>query len=272
MQASTNRLTGKTVAYTLRRMPVIGVNVAFIPVDQQVAAAQLAEELGFESVWLGEHVLVPPAGSELYPYGAAPPFDAAKPWIEPLSTLSFVAAHTSRIRLATGVLVLPLRDIFITARAAATLDVLSGGRLILGVGAGWLEPEFSITGHADRFARRGSVMKEMVEVLTTLFADGPAAHEGERCRFSDVVFEPKPLQRPRPPLLLGGNSAIALRRTAELADGWYGATLDVAATAAIVERLTELRGDRPPLEISIRAPRPVDAEAYAEIGVNRIVA
>jgi probable F420-dependent oxidoreductase len=246
----------------------VGVNLVPVPIAEQSAAAVYAEELGYESVWIGEHVLVPaiPSGA---PPSAATPFPPTRPWLEPLTQIAYLAAITSRLRLATGVLVLPLRDPFVTARAVATADLLSGGRLILGVGAGWLADEFAVTGHA--FEDRASVTAETMALMTALFADGLVEHHGPRWDVAGAYFEPKPVQRPRPPLLGGGTSPAALRRAAELADGWYGPLSTPDEAVEMLGRLERLRGDRPPLEITAGTPRDVDLDAYAAVGVARVV-
>jgi len=170
--------------------------------------ARAAERLGYGSVWVSEHIVVPKGhrgfGTVFY---------------EPLTTLAYVAASTSTVSLGTSVLVLPLRNPLVLAKSLSTLDQISGGRLILGVGAGWLEEEFRALGVP--FGKRGAVTDEYIEVLKALFASAEPEFEGDYFRFGGVVFDPIPIQKPRPPILVGGGSAAAIRRAARYGDGWH---------------------------------------------------
>ena len=191
-------------------------------------------------------------------------------------TLGFLAAGTSTIRLATGVYILPLRDVYATARAVQTLDVLSGGRVIFGVGVGWLAEEFDIAGRS--FADRGSVTDEAVEVLSRLWRDEEPTFDGRHFSLPRSRFEPKPVQQPRPPIVFGGESPAALQRAARSGDGWYGHRPTVREVQATIGRLDSLRADAGrgdlPFEITIRVGSEVsihDVARFAEVGVDRLV-
>lgn len=169
--------------------------------------AVAAEALGFDSLWVGERVFYP---------GKAPadsPID-----FEPLTVLSYVAACTSRIRLGTSTLILPYRHPILLAKAIATLDQLSGGRVILGVGSGWLEAEFAALGIP--FAHRGPICDEYIAALRELWTSDEPRFQGRFCSFGPLTFSPRPVQKPHPPIWIAGDSNRALRRAVELGDGW----------------------------------------------------
>jgi probable F420-dependent oxidoreductase len=203
------------------------------------AVATAAETAGFATLWAGEHVVLVDEPRSRYPYSAdgriAVPADAD--WLDPLLGLSYVAAVTSRIGLATGVLLLPEHNPVLAAKQAATLDVLSGGRLTLGVGIGWSAEEFAALGVA--FARRGRRTAEYVGAMRALWADDVTSFHGEFAGFDAIRVNPKPVRGRRIPIVLGGNSDAALRRVAAFGDGWYGFNLPAAAVA---ERLATLAG------------------------------
>jgi len=180
-----------------------------------------------------------------------------------------MAACTRQMRLGTGVLILPLRDPFVTARAIVTVDVLSAGRLELGVGTGWMEEEFTIVG--QDFATRAARLEEMIVLFDELFRAARPEHDGPVWRLPPSGFEPKPVQRPRPPILLAGVSAAALRRAAELGDGWIGPRLEPPAAAELIGRLRQRRGARPPLAITVQGGADADLEAYERAGVDRLI-
>ena len=171
-------------------------------------AARAAERAGFDWVSCSDHVAVPV--SRAAAMGAA--------WFDAGSTLAFVAGATTHIRLLSHVLVLPYRHPLVVAKQYGTLDHLSGGRVILGVGSGHLKPEFTVLG-AD-FDRRGTVSDEYLAAIAAAWTEEVARFEGETLAFRDVIVAPRPAQRPRPPIWVGGNSRAAVRRAARLADGW----------------------------------------------------
>jgi probable F420-dependent oxidoreductase len=243
-----------------------------------IAKAQLAEELGYESIWRGDHLILPVGMESSYPYSTppGPPFDVDTPLLDVLVTLGFLAAATSTIRLATGVYILPLRDVYATARAVQTVDVLSQGRVIFGVGVGWLREEFEVVGRP--FAERGSATDEGVEVLKRLWCDPEPSFEGRHYHLPPVRFEPKPVQRPHPPIVFGGESPAALERVARSGDGWYGHRQSPAEVEPIIARLDELRAvhgrDGLPFEVTIRVTEDVDLadiDRFADLGVARLV-
>jgi probable F420-dependent oxidoreductase len=196
-----------------------------------------AEAAGFATLWSGEHVVLVDQPRSRYPYSADGRIavSASADWLDPLLGLSFAAAVTTTIGLATGVLLLPEHNPVVAAKQAATLDVLSGGRLTLGVGAGWSAEEFAALGVP--FVRRGQRMAEYVAAMRTLWADDLASFSGEFTRFESVRVNPKPVHHRRIPIVIGGNSDAALSRVADFGDGWYGFNL---AAAAVAERLATL--------------------------------
>jgi probable F420-dependent oxidoreductase len=178
-------------------------------VQALVGLAARAEEVGFDSVWTHDHV-----------FNVGHVFDriGGKPYHEPLTLLSFVAARTKRVRLGTSVLVLPYHNALRLAKTAATLDVLSGGRVILGVGVGAIAKEMQAMGSA--FTERGALTDESIAVMRTLWTQDDPRFDGKYYRFADMKFSPKPLQKPCIPLVIGGVSRAAIRRAARLGDGW----------------------------------------------------
>ena len=243
-----------------------------------IAKARLAEDLGYESIWRGDHLILPAHMASDYPYSSGPgrPFDAETPLLDVVVTFGFLAAATSSIKLATGVYILPLRDVYATARAIQTLDVLSEGRVIFGVGVGWLEEEFDIVGRS--FAERGAATDEAVEVLKRLWSEPEPSFEGSSLSLPPVRFEPKPVQQPHPPIVFGGESAAALERAARTGDGWYGHRQSPVEVASVIGQLDQLRAahgrDEAPFEITIRVTPDVDLadiDRFAELGVARVV-
>ena len=186
-----------------------------------MAVATLAESVGFTSVWVTDHIAIPEQTVSQYPYreDGRPPWPASIPYLDAFTALTWVGAVTRTVRLGTSVLVLPMRPPLIVAKTAATLDALTGGRVILGVGAGWLREEFDLLGQP--FGTRGRRMKEAVRVLKACWSDDPVSFEGEYFRLPPFGMDPKPRQGARLPVLGGGESDAALRRVAEVCDGWH---------------------------------------------------
>jgi probable F420-dependent oxidoreductase len=242
----------------------------------EVSAA--AERCGFATLWSGEHVVMVDRSASRYPYSddgqiAVP---AQADWIDPMVGLSFAAATTSTIGIATGVLLLPEHNPVHLAKQAATLDSLSSGRLTLGIGIGWSREEFDALGVP--FERRGARTAEYVAAMRTLWRDDVASFSGEFVGFDSVRVNPKPVHDRRIPIVLGGNSDAALRRAAAWGDGWYGFNVD--GVTAVAERVTTLRtlcreSDRSPeelqLAVALRDPHPSDAAALADLGVDELV-
>ncbi len=220
---------------------------------QIVEAARMAERAGFDWVSCSDHVAVPV--SRAAAMGAT--------WFDAGSTLAFVAGATTRIRLLSHVLVLPYRHPLVIAKQYGTLDHLSGGRLILGVGSGHLKPEFKVLG-AD-FERRGTVSDEYLAAIVAAWSEEVARFEGETLAFRDVIVAPRPAQRPRPPIWVGGNSRAAVRRAARLADGWVPWQLEPEACAAAVADARRLRAEAgQPGAFEVVAPLAVAAGAATD--------
>lgn len=187
------------------------------------------DALGFELVTVGDHIVVPRTIESQYPYteSGKPNLEWAHDEDEPtglfldqITTISFVAAHTEKTQLMTSVMVVPYRDPVFTAKALATLDVLSDGRLIVGCGVGWMREEF-VALERPPFEERGVVTDEYIEAFIELWTSPTPSFDGEYCSFHDVSFEPKPVQKPYPPIWVGGESPAAVRRAARLADVWF---------------------------------------------------
>ncbi|GAB2981976.1 TIGR03619 family F420-dependent LLM class oxidoreductase [Amycolatopsis acidiphila] len=254
-----------------------GLNIVPVRPAELGELAVRAEELGFESLWSGEHVLTPVELGDGYPSGPKPPFAPDSRFTEPFATLSFLASVTQRVRLGTGVLILPLHPVVPLARAIATVDVFSGGRLSLGLGAGWMREEFAAVGQG--FTDRGRRMDEMLTVLDLLFGQDRPSFEGKFHQLPPMGFEPKPVQRPHPPFLIGGSSAAALRRAARVGDGWYGSQDPPDKLAPVIAQLHRLRagyGRDGLFEITalLGWGQEFDADlvrAYADAGVHRLV-
>ena len=200
----------------------------------------LAEELGFESVWMPEHLVFPidMAGSP-FAGDSHPPVPPTTPVFDVFAWLSFLAAKTERIRLGTHVYLLALRHPFVSARGVQTLDVVSGGRAEIGIGAGWLENEFRAAG--IDWKTRGRRLDEALALCKHLWSDETIEFHGDFFGFDAVAFEPKPVQKPWPPIHVGGESPAALRRAARQADGWIGLGHTPDSVRAPVARLLELR-------------------------------
>jgi probable F420-dependent oxidoreductase len=249
-----------------------GVHVAADPVAAR-AIAHRAEELGYDSLWAPDHVVLPS------PRVAPSPMEPTEAILDPLVTLGFLAACTRRVRLGTGVVVLPQRNPLILAKQLAGVDVLSGGRLMFGAGAGYLEPELRALGVP--VSSRGARMAEYLAAIRSLWYDEQPAFHGEHVDFEGLDAHPRPVQRPVP-LVIGGHSARAHRRAVEHGDEWYGFALGIRATTAQVAGLRDAaeahataRGDRPRLRVNVTPGRSaVDrdtARAYAELGVDRLI-
>lgn len=228
--------------------------------------AATAENLGYDSLWAADHVVVP------RPRVEPSPMEPDELLLDPVVTLANLAAHTERIRLATGIVILPQRNPVVLAKQLASVDVLSGGRLTLGVGVGYLEPEMRAIGVP--MAGRGHRAEEYLEAMRSLWESTEPAFHGRHVDFEGVDAHPRPLQRPLP-VVMGGYSATVHRRAVRMADGWIGFMLGLRAAA---DQLDSLRAaghgvDRQ-LHITVCPARPLDPDAvraYAELGVDRLV-
>jgi probable F420-dependent oxidoreductase len=224
--------------------------------DTVIAVARRAEELGYDSLWVAERLLWPLEPRAPYPGspdGALP--EAMKSQLEALETLSFVAPHTRRVTLGTSVMNLPFYQPLLLARRLATLDVLSGGRLRVGLGNGWLPDEFDAVNVPMR--GRGERADEAIEAMKAIWADDPVEFQGKHFRIPRSLIGPKPLQKPHPPIYMGAFAPTALRRVARYADGWNPGALPIPILEQLFERLrqrTEKEGRDPLcLELIVRA-------------------
>jgi probable F420-dependent oxidoreductase len=253
----------------------IAVSLGALNPNMWVEVTEEADRLGFESVWLPEHLVLPVEMSGSPHAGQEhPPIPPDIPVFDAFTYLAFLAGRTSRIRFGTQVYNIGLRHPFITARAVATLDVVSGGRLDFGIGASWLEAEWQAMG-LD-FHSRGRRVDEALTVCRLLWSEAVIEHHGEFFDFDKVMFEPKPQQRPYPPIIVGGDSPAALRRTAQFGDGWIPMNHCLEQIPASVARLSELResfGRPGRVEVTLGGPvdSPGDLERYVDAGVDRVI-
>ena len=229
------------------------------------AIARRGDELGFHCMVAGDHILVPREVNSPYPYTADGRFHGgnATEFMEQLTLLTFLAGITQTIRLVPSVMIVPYRNPLLAAKILATLDVLSRGRLTLGVGVGWMEEEFEAL-DAPPFAERGAVTNEYLRAFKELWTSDNPTFEGEYCRFANINFLPQPVQKPHPPIWVGGQSRRAMRRAAELGNGWHpvgaipAAPLEpeeLAQKIAILHQYAENAGRDPAeLEVSMKAP------------------
>jgi probable F420-dependent oxidoreductase len=193
--------------------------------------ARAAEALGYDSVWTTDHIMMPRGYDE--PYGHI---------YEALIVLAYIASATQRVELGTSVIVLPPRNPVLIAKETASLDALSGGRLIFGIGAGWMEREFELLG--SRFDDRGARFEEYVKAIREYWTADTPSFAGQYVSFSDVNVSPRPARPGGPPIWIGGSSRPALRRSATLADGWHPVGISVDAFRAGMARIRELAGGR----------------------------
>ncbi len=218
--------------------------------------AKHAEALGFESLWCGDHILLPTAGTNQYPYTADGSFprDARVGFLETLTVLSYAAAVTERIRLGSTVIILPYRNPIVQAKMFASLDVLSGGRAICGVGVGWLEKEFDSLGVP--YAERGPMSDEFLQIFQVLWTEEHPEFHGKYYQFDGMQFQPKPLQDPLP-IWVGGHSRRAIRRTITYGHAWHPTrqTPDFVAQHLPYVRQEAERAGRDPASITISLKR-----------------
>ena len=219
--------------------------------------AQRAESLGFDSVWVSDHIILPRKVDSFYPYASdgVATFRPDEDYYEPLAALNFLAGCTQKIRLGTHVLILPYRNPVLTAKIISTLDVLSEGRVILGAGVGWMEEEFKALG-LDTYAQRGAVTDEYIQLFKELWTKDDPVFQGEHYQLSGSGFQPKPVQKPHPPIWIGGHTNPAIRRAAKYGDGWMPIGLRPPAILEpeeLAEKIARLR------RLTVRAGRPEDA-------------
>jgi probable F420-dependent oxidoreductase len=253
-----------------------GIALAALNPHFHVDATDEAERLGYESVWMAEHLILPVQMSRSpHPGEEHPPIPPTTPVFDAFAYLAFLAGRTQHVRLGTHVYNIGLRHPFITARAVQTLDVVSAGRVEFGVGASWLEEEWRAV-DLD-FGSRGRRVDEALEVCRRLWTEPEVAHKGEFFAFDTVAFEPKPVQQPWPPILIGGESPAALRRAARTGDGWIGMGHTFDTAAAQIARLHELRREygREDAAFQICLGGQVesadDVKRWEELGVTRLI-
>lgn len=250
---------------------LFGINFGPCAVPATAAAVARAAELaGFDSVWTGEHVVLP---DPQVPPSPVPP---ETPFIDSAAALAFAAAHTQRIKLGTGIIILPQRNPVVLAKELASVDVLSSGRLIFGIGIGYLAPEFAAIGAP--FDHKGPRSEEFLAAMIALWSMEKPAYHGRFVSFSGINAMPRPVQRPHPEIVFGGHTKQAYSRAARLAKGWFGFALDVDATAKCVEGLKAACRDAgrtfDDLEISVCPRGRIDAAAakrFADAGVDRLI-
>ena len=242
--------------------------------DAQVAlrVAHAAERCGLESVWTGEHVVLP---DPQVPPSPVPP---ETPFLDPAVALAYVAAGTSTIRLGTGIIILPQRNPLVLAKELASVDVVSRGRLIFGVGIGYLKPEFDALGAP--FTHKGARSAEYIEAIRAMWTQPQPRYHGRFVSFEGVNAFPRPLQQPHPPIIIGGASPEAFQRAVQHGNGWYGFALDVDAAARCIDGVKAAQNSsvRPAalgeLEISITPGGKLDADTakrFADLGVHRLI-
>ena len=244
--------------------------------DYAVAFARMVEELGFESIWTVEHHVMPVDYDSVYPYDPSgrTPFTPHVPQPDPLIWLSYVAAATERLRLATGIVILPQHNPVVYAKSVASLDRLSGGRVLLGIGVGWTREEALAVGTG--WEDRGDRCDEYIEAMRALWREPVSSYQGKTVAFSDVVSQPKPVQAGGVPILIGGHSKRAARRAGELGDGFVplGASPEgLGELREIVARSARERGRDPDaIEITTTVPPKLAAiQAFADAGVGRVI-
>ncbi len=243
--------------------------------------AVAADELGFDSLWLGEHLVLPVGYETAHPttgastdhhHHAGPIVSSDTELLDPWVELAAIAGATRRLRLATGIYILPLRHPLMTARAACTLQEVSGGRLVLGVGSGWLREEFEALGIP--FADRGARFEESIELLRQAWSGGPFEHHGDYFQTGPIQVTPRPTHVP---LILGGNTPRALRRAARVADGWFSSgTPTFDAARDLRDKIAALRADdcpQAPFRCYFRVGGcdPAVIERYRREGIDDVV-
>lgn len=249
----------------------------YIPADQLAAVARLAEDLGFDAVSVPDHVVYPFEVLTPYPYPPDPttgraPWDESGEWPDPAVAAAVITAATTRLRAITGIFVLPMRDPLLVAKAFSTLNATSGGRVILGVGAGWMREEFEILGFD--FDSRGRRCDEAIEVLRLLWTGARVSHNGEFFQFPDVAMAPAPT--PPVPVYIGGDSKPALRRAALLGDGILPPLNSESRTTAHLQTIGRMReeagraGAFEYVASAVSARTPAEIDALTALGVRSV--
>jgi probable F420-dependent oxidoreductase len=250
---------------------LFGMNMRPCVTPETIAAvAGAAEDAGFESFWGGEHLALAD------PWAAPSPMPPETVFVDLGATIAFAAAHTRTIRFGTGIMILPLRNPVVLAKQIASVDVVSNGRLIFGVGIGNLEFEFKAVGMP--FDSKGRRAEEAIAAMKALWTMARAEYRGEFFSYSGVRAEPRPIQRPNPPIVFGGKSKYAFGRTARVGDGWFGYALDLDATANCIAGIRSAcdrhSRDFNEIEVSITPKAELDVELarrYADLGMRRLI-
>jgi len=255
--------------------------LTFFPTDQSIHPAGLAraaEERGFESLWLAEHTHIPVSPETPGPPAPGEPGLPAEYYrtADPFVALAMAAQATERLRVATGICLVAQRDVFATAKQVASLDHLSGGRFLFGVGGGWNRPE--IENHGTPFDRRFAILRERIEAMKALWTEERAEYHGEHVDFGPVYAWPKPRQQPHPPVHVGGAGRRAIRRAVRYGDGWVplmstGDDDPVALVPAVHEALAAAGRSQDDFEITIYfcPPEPATVDRCAEAGITRVL-
>ncbi len=255
----------------------IGIGASANP-DLILSAAEAAERTGFGTIWAPEHVVLFNHHDSKYPYSDSGkfPLPADADWLDPFIALSFAAAVTKNVRLATGICLVPEHNPVVLAKVIASLDKLSRGRFALGVGIGWQAEEFAAIGVP--FEKRAQRTREYIDAMRKLWSDGVASHHGEFVNFDNAGSFPKPPQGAKLPIIFGGESNPALRRVADYGTGWFGFNLDPAEAkerVAKLEQLLEERGRKLSEIDLIVAPytkkiTPDDLKRYRDLGISEV--
>ncbi len=227
----------------------VGIYGPLATPDTIVGLARHAEATGFESIWVADHIAFPAKFKSEYPYSAKGDFPSTldSPLMEPVATMGVLVGATNRVRIGSAVLIMPYRNPLLLARMLVTLDQFSGGRIMLGAGVGWLEEEFEALDTFD-FKKRGRVTDEYIEIFKRIAAGGEVGYQGETYSFAPVYSVPGSVQRPHPPVLIGGIADAALRRVAKHGDGWLAVAASpdmLKAKLATLARLAEENGRKP---------------------------
>ena len=228
--------------------------------------AQAAEAAGFDSVWLGDHVILPVRVESKYPFNRSGifPMDPTADMLEPIATMSYLMGQTERVRFGFNVLIVPYRHPVVTAKMLATMDRLSGGRLNVGIGVGWMAEEFAVV-DAPAFADRGRATDEYLEVFKRLWTEERPGFQGQFVRFEPVHFYPKPVQQPHPPIFVGGHNAPALRRAGRIGAGWNAFRLAPDVLAGYREQIAVAAraAGRDPSQIAINVSQALNLQDEA---------
>ena len=250
-----------------------------MPPESYAPIGKKADDLGYDLLLVVDHHAPPVEIPRKYPYtetGEAP-FNPSTPWLDPMMALTYLAGATKRIRLGTYIYILPLRHPISAAREITTLDVLSNGRVSLGVGTGWMREEFEAV---DKdFDNRGKRTEESLEIMKRLWTQESVEFKGEHYSFAPMTFYPKSVQKPHPPIHFGGETPVVLRRAARMGDGWMGMGHSPESAKEYVQRLDALRleygREKEPFEVTVNCAVPATVDnlrRFEEVGVHRVIA